>query len=180
MVWLLIKILIFSLCTLTYQLTHQAYLHRVLTEKDVYIIKHSPSKSCAADPFPTTLLKEILPTVSSALATIVNLSMQTGIFPDSLKEAWVKQLLKKITLDLNEKNYCPISNLQFSGELIKRAVINQLAEHLTSNFLMEHMQSAYCMGHSTESALTKVKSDILSLGQTRGSLPCAIRPVSSL
>ena len=42
--------------------------------------------------------------------------MQTEIFPDSLSEAWVKQLLKKIALDLIDKNYHPISNLQFSGK----------------------------------------------------------------
>ena len=40
---------------------------------------------------------------SSTLAYIVNLSMQPGIFPYSLKEAWVKPLLKKITLDLTNK-----------------------------------------------------------------------------
>ena len=120
-------------------------------EKEVCnIIKHSPSKSCGVDSIPSMLLKGILPTVSSALASTMNLSMQTGIFPDSLKEAWVKPLLKKITLDLNDKKYHPISNLQFSGKIIKRAVTDQLTEHITSNSLMELMQSVYCMGYSME------------------------------
>ena len=137
--------------------------YRILMGKEVCdITKCSSSKSCEADPIPTTLLKEIPPTFSSALAITVNLSMQTGIFPDSLKEAWVKPLLEKIMLDLIDKNYHPISNLQFQGKIIKKAVTNQLTEHIMSNSLMEPMQSAYYMGHNTESALIKVKSDILS------------------
>ena len=64
--------------------------YSVLTEKELCnIVKCTPSKSCGVDPIPNMLLKEILPTVSSVLANIVNLSMQTGIFQDSLKEAWV-------------------------------------------------------------------------------------------
>ena len=108
------------------------------------------------------LLKEILQTVSHALPNIVNLTMQTGIFPDSLKETWVKPLLKKITLNLIDKNYHPISNLQFSGKIIKQAVTDHLTEHITANSLMKPMQSTYHINHSTESALIKVKSDILS------------------
>ena len=70
--------------------------------------------------------------------------------------------MKKINLDLIEKNYRPVSNLQFIGKLIKRAVNNQLQEHITSNNLMDPMQSAYRAGHSTETALIKVKADLLN------------------
>ena len=93
---------------------------------------------------------------------LVNKSLQTGTFPDDLKVALVRPLLKKINLDLIEKNYRPVSNLQFIGKLIERAVNNQLNEHITSNNLMEPMQSAYRAGHSTETALIKAKADILN------------------
>ena len=74
----------------------------------------------------------------------------------------VRPLLKKLNLDLIEKNYRPVSNLQFIGKLIERAVNIQLNEHITTNNLMEPMQSAYRAGHSTETALIKVKADILN------------------
>ena len=73
----------------------------------------------------------------------------------------MRPLLKKINLDLIEKNYRPVSNLQFIGKLIERVVNIQLNEHITTNNLMEPMQSAYRVGHSTETALIKVKADIL-------------------
>ena len=70
--------------------------------------------------------------------------------------------MKKINLNLIEKNYRPVSNLQFIGKLIERAVNIQLNEHITTNNQMEPIQSAYRVGHSTETALIKVKADILN------------------
>ena len=50
-----------------------------------------------------TLLKEILPSVITILTKIINESLTSGIFPDSLKVALVKPLLKKAKRDLAEK-----------------------------------------------------------------------------
>ena len=86
------------------------------------IVRKSPTKTCEADPIPTTLLKDILPNIVPLLREIVNKSLQTGTFPDDLKVALVRPLLKKINLDLVEKNYRPVSNLQYIGKLIERAV----------------------------------------------------------
>ena len=74
----------------------------------------------------------------------------------------MKPQLKKINLDLIEKNYRPVSNVQFIGKLIERAVNNQLMNTSQINNLMEPMQSAYRTGHSTETALIKVKADLLN------------------
>ena len=136
---------------------------RVLSEDEVLaIVRKSPTKSCKADPFPTALLKEILPDITPLLRAVVNKPLQTGTFPDDLKETLVKSHLKKINLDLIEKNYRPVSNLQFKGKLIERAVNNQLNKHITINNLMEPMQSAHRARHSTETALIKVKADLLN------------------
>ena len=135
---------------------------RVLTDDEVArIIRKSPSKCCKSDPVNTGLLKDVLPVALPLLTRLVNSSMQSGIFPDELKEALVKPLLKKINLDLIDKNYRPVSNLEFSGKLIERAVTNQITKHIADNNLLEPMQSAYHAHHSTETALVKVKSDIL-------------------
>ena len=74
----------------------------------------------------------------------------------------MKPQLKKINLDLTEKNYKPVSNLQFVSKLTERAGTNQLNAHIINNNLMEPMQSAYRDGHSTETALYKVKADLLN------------------
>ena len=72
------------------------------------------------------------------------------------------KILSIDNLDLIEKNYRSVSYLQFVGKLIERAVTDQLNAHITNNNLMEPMQSAYRAGHSTETALVKVKADLLN------------------
>ena len=67
------------------------------------MINISPSKNWDIDPILTTLLKEILPSVIAILTEIINKSLTSGIFPESLKVALVKPLLEKANLDLIEK-----------------------------------------------------------------------------
>ena len=58
------------------------------------------------------------------------------------------------------KNYRPISNLPFISKLIEKVVARRIEEHLEHNDLNDIYQSAYRRGHSTETALLKVHSDI--------------------
>ena len=73
----------------------------------------------------------------------MNESLQTSEFPDDLKEALVKILLKEISLEPILKNYMPVSNLPFIGKLMERCVIDQLMDHIHVNNLTEPLQSAY-------------------------------------
>ena len=135
---------------------------RILSEEEVTrIVLQSPSKCCKVDPIDTGLLKEILLSVNPILTALVNHLLQSGEFPEQLKEALVKPLLKKANLELVDKNYRPVSNQEFSGKLIEKAATDQIMEHISNNNLMEPLQSASHSGHSTETALLKVKSDIL-------------------
>ena len=121
----------------------------------------SPTKTHEADPIPTELLKKVLPAIIQLLTKLVNESLQTGEFPDDLKEALVKPLLKKISLEPILKNYRRVSNLPLIGKLMERCVIDQLMDHIHVNNLMEPLQTSYKFYHSTETALLKVKADIL-------------------
>ena len=141
------------------------------------IIDCSPSKSCDLDPISTILLKETLPSVITILTEIINKSLTSGIFPDRLKVALVRPLHKKANLDLVEKNYRPISNIEFIGKSIERAVMAQINRHITSHNLIEPHQSAYQPCHSTKTALRKVKSDLISaIGKSRNCLSHSAQP----
>ena len=67
-------------------------------------IPSCPSKSCGHDPMSTSLLKDCLMNVAPLATAVVNPSITEAVFPDDLKEALVKLLLKKDNVDLLDKN----------------------------------------------------------------------------
>ena len=77
------------------------------------------------------------------------------------KNALVHPVLKKLARKLVNKNFHPISNLQFTSKLTEKAVPIQLQTHMLENGLFPEMQGASREHHSTETTLLKVKNDIL-------------------
>ena len=92
---------------------------------------------------------------------MINASLVTSVVPAVFKCAIVKPVLIKSTLDSDAlHNYRPVSNLPFVSKLVERVVAKQLNAHLADNALRDPFQSAYRAGHSTETALIRVKNDI--------------------
>ena len=125
------------------------------------MIWSTPNKSCDLDPIPTSLLKQILPSIVTTIADIINISLKDGSFTESFKRALVRPLLKKPSLDLLETNYRPVSNLSYVSKLVEHVVAVQLVNHIQRHNLMEVHQSAYRAYHSTETALLKVKTNVI-------------------
>ncbi len=134
----------------------------LLSESDVKkLILQSKPTSCALDPIPTPLLKECIDIVLPLLTKMVNLSLQTGVFPNEWKLALVLPLIKKFGLELIFNNFRPVSNLSFVSKLVERAALKQEISHVQNNSPLPICTSAYRENHSTESALLKVQTDIL-------------------
>ena len=80
-------------------------------------------KSCILDPLPATLLKQHFDLLLPIIMKIVNLSLESSLFPTSLKTAFLSPLLKKANLDHEIlANYRPISNLNVISKLIEKVV----------------------------------------------------------
>ena len=93
------------------------------------------------------------------ITNIINISLSTGIFPKPGN--LISHLLKKAGLDEAVPSFRPVSNLPFLSKFLERVVHRQLAGDLGSNKLLPEFQSAYRHGHSTETAVLKVFSDIV-------------------
>jgi len=126
------------------------------------VISGSKSKSCGLDPVPTDILKAFLPDILPFVTDLCNASLQQGTLPVSQRLALVTPRLKKANADPSEvKNYRPISNLSFMSKVVERLVCRQLMSFLEKHGLLPRFQSAYRRGHSTETAVLKIISDIL-------------------
>ena len=67
--------------------------------------------------------------------------------------------MKKSTLE-GLHNYRPVSNLPFASNFFEKIVARQINDHVDGHTLRDKMQSAYRSGHSTETALLRIKNDI--------------------
>jgi hypothetical protein len=125
------------------------------------LIKTVPAKSCALDPIPTWLLKQVSSHIAPVICHLCNLSMQTGTFPAGLKQARVLPLLKKPSLDPEAtSSYRPISNLSYLSKIIERVVVRRFNTHISDSHLLPVQQSAYRPFHSTETAVLSVHNDL--------------------
>ena len=77
------------------------------------------------------------------------------------------------------QNYRPISNLTFLSKTVERVVASRLQYHLDLNHLLPQMQSAYRRKHSTETALLRVISDVLSAADDKNITVLALLDLSA-
>ena len=71
-----------------------------VTEAEVNkILKNLSKKTCSSDVVPTWLIIECEDSLTPAITSIVNCSLESGEMPVDLKKAIVKPLLKKADLD---------------------------------------------------------------------------------
>ena len=154
-----IRIPQFSFCNTGVSLNKFA---EVDEDEVILAIEKLTNKQCSLDPISTCLLKKISRLISPFLTNVFNNSFSVGSVPDLLKLAHISSLLKKPSFDTNDvSSYRPISNLSVLNKLLERLVLARVSKYLTENKLFPSLQSAYCRHHSTETAISKIYSDIL-------------------
>ena len=72
-----------------------------------------------------------------------HLFLVNGKFPDALKSAHRKPLIKKLNLDTEVlKNYRPVANSPFFVKTIERACASQIQDYLVNENMCEKVHSA--------------------------------------
>ena len=69
--------------------------------------------------------------------------LNTGIFPDRLKYAIIKPILKKGGDDQNISNYRPISLLTSFSKIIEKLMYNRLIDHTTLHSILANEQYGF-------------------------------------
>jgi len=139
-----------------------------VTEKEVSkIILNFSNSFCDLDLLPMSLLKQTeclncTLTNHNVHHQDINLSHDTGVFPDKFKLSSVILLLKNHCLDKEDlSNYRPISHLSFLSKLTERVVKNRLTQQLLATIFSSSFQSAYTEYNSTKSTLLAVHDHIV-------------------
>ena len=138
---------------------HKFQLHDVTEHDVVKVIKTIKSMSVGVDNINIFVIKTLMHRISSVLAHIVNVSFETGIFPDNWKKAIIKPI-PKVTIPISASDYRPISLLPALSKIIEKLANKQIVYYLVKHDLLDPSQSAYKKNHSTQTALLKLTEDI--------------------
>ena len=113
------------------------------------------NKATGIDEISAKYLKMSATVISQPLATILNLSITNGIYPDDLKKAKVTPIFKKgEKQDIN--NYRPISVLPVITGIFERHISTTLIDFLDKHKLIYECQSGFRRNHSCQTSLTKM------------------------
>ena len=106
----------------------------------------------------------------------INLTLQTGCFPNQCKQGVVRPLIKKSNLDPELlSSYRPVKNLRFMSKVVVRIVFEQIICIWTLINLRSKYQSAFRCSHSMETDLLKVFNEILCyLDESRSVMPVGL------
>ena len=116
------------------------------------IITQLKPKSCSIDTYPAKVIKVLEPVLSHILATLINKSISTSVFPDPLKIAKVRPIFKTGERD-DKTNYRPISILPLISKIFEKAANSQLTSFLEKYNLLKNSQYGFRRNHSTTQAI---------------------------
>ena len=119
------------------------------------------SNNCSNDPQNTKFILNFAKLLVPVCTNIISKSIEEG----TVLKSWIKVIVlpvqKNHNLGTDLTNYQPISNLTFFSKLLGKVILNQLWNHLKTNYLLPNYQSAYRAKHSTETVILNVCDNIL-------------------
>ena len=119
-------------------------------------------KSVGPMSIPTYILKLYKQFFSHYLAILINMSFETGIFPDVLKIAKVTPIHKKES-KLDYLNYRPISLLSAISKIYEKLIYTRIFDYLTKNNMISSKQFGFRSKYSTIHAIISLTERIKEL-----------------
>lgn len=142
------------------------------SEIELEIMLTPTNKSHGLYSCPTRLLKCSCHIISAPLATLINNSVQRGIFPSKPKHAKIIPIFKDG--DEGEPgNYRPISLLSVFNRLFEKIMYNRLKSFLSKHNLFYESQYGFREQRSTEHAILDIVNKIQS-NMDKGMFSCGV------
>ncbi|KAI5631696.1 reverse transcriptase (RNA-dependent DNA polymerase) domain-containing protein [Phthorimaea operculella] len=138
--------------SMRWQPVDSKYVMRVIKQMD-------KNKSPGSDLVRMSDLKVLVDKVSPVISNLVNLSVQSGLFPSMLKEAIVRPIYKKGE-HKDYRNYRPIAILSSIDKIMEKCVVNRLSNYLQNNNVLVDCQHGFQKGKSTNTLLSRFTDEI--------------------
>lgn len=136
-------------------------LSPVTSDEIKKIVLEQKTTGSGHDDIHIKFLKNNIDILSPTLTKIINLSFETGSFPDHLKIAKIIPVFKGG--DSSQlSNYRPISILPAIGKVIERLVYNRLLEHVEINNILSASQYGFRKKLSPQSAILSMLNQIIN------------------
>lgn len=117
-----------------------------------YIMKLKNKKSVGYDEIPVDVLKISASLSTKSMNYIINLILETGKYPQVLKEPWIIHIHKKGDMN-NYDNYRSISLVSYLNEVFERIIFDKVITFLEANNILVEQQCGYRQGRSTINAI---------------------------
>lgn len=132
---------------------HSMFMDPVSEDDIVEVIKGLKNKkSCGLDDIPVSVLKGVSDVIGAPLAHLINLSIESGVFPASLKVARVLPIHKKNSVS-EMSNYRPVSVLPSFSKVYERVIHDQVVQYVNKYNIIKDNQHGFRQQRSTETAL---------------------------
>lgn len=109
-------------------------------------------KSSGVDHISASLLKSTFRILIQQFRFLLNLCLDTCIFPDKWKQCLITPLFKA-GLQTDPSNYRPVACIPLPGKLLEKCIYTQVYTYLEDNKLLSNMQFGFRSGRSTQHAV---------------------------
>lgn len=131
--------------------------NRCTSEKVGKIINNiNVNKATGVDGIPAKVVKHCKNSIVPQITSLINLSVETGCFPDRLKQAQVRPLHKKNS-PLDKSNYRPVSILPIFSKIYEKILETQLGDFFEKIF--HSYLCAFRRGYGCQTTLLRLLED---------------------